>query len=54
MGGPALWTRVTVKTGWQPHLGSFAEVGGQFKAADASSLVPYDDDGVNGVEFNVS
>lgn len=36
------------------YLGSLSEVGGQFKARDDASVIPHYDDGVNGVEFNVS
>lgn len=43
-----------VKTGLWSYLGSFSEVGGQFEAGDDASLVPYYDDGVNGVELDVS
>lgn len=36
------------------YLGSLSEVGGQFEAGDESSLVSHYDDGVKGIELNVS
>lgn len=36
------------------YLGPLSEVGGQFQAGDEASLVSHYDDGVNGIELNVS
>lgn len=47
------WTQL-MEENCSHYLGSLSEVGGQFKAGDESSLVTHYDDGVNGIEFNVS